>query len=282
VSHTSPIGLVTDSTADLPDTFPGEGGVEIVPLVVSWDNATYRDKVDLTTTQFYERLRTSRSLPKTGAPSVAAFEAAYRRQLAAHAQVVSIDLGAGFSATVNIARQAAEAVDPARITVIDSGTVTVCLGWMLEEAARLSGAGASVSDIATAVDRLRPRMRLFAILSTLEFLQRGGRIGRAASLAGTLLSVKPILEVRDGEVHPIERVRTLNAAIRRLVELVVKAGPLERLAVMHGAAEANAAELERQLQPHFPQLHIDHGEIGAVLGVHAGPGVFGAAMLLAE
>ncbi len=282
MSNPASIGLVTDSTADLPDTFPPDGALEIVPLLVSWDNETYRDKVDLTTAQFYERLRTSKSLPKTGAPSVAAFEQAYRKQLASHAQVMSIDLGASFSSTINVARQAAEAVDPERIMVVDSGTVTVCLGWMLEEAARLAEAGASAAEIAAAVERLRPRLRLFAILSTLEFLQRGGRIGRAASLAGTLLNVKPILEVRDGEVRPIERVRTINGAIRRLVELVVNAGPVDRLAIMNGAAQTSAAELERQLQPHFPRLHIVHGEIGAVLGVHAGPGVFGAAMLLAE
>jgi DegV family protein with EDD domain len=276
------VGLVTDSTADLPDSLNRDVMLEVVPLVVSWDQATYRDKVDLSTEQFYARLSTSKSLPKTGAPSIAAFEDAYRKQLATFAQVVSIDLSAGFSTTVNVARQAAAAVDPTRVSVVDAGTVTRCLGWIVEEAARLAASGASATEIIDAVERLRPRVRLFAILSTLEFLQRGGRIGRAAALAGTLLNVKPILEVRDGEVRPVERVRTLNGAVRRLVELVVSAGPVERLAVMHGAAASSAVQLEQQLQPHFPQLHIEHGEIGAVLGVHAGPGVFGAAMLLAQ
>jgi DegV family protein with EDD domain len=153
---------------------------------------------------------------------------------------------------------------------------------MIEAAARLAGQGASADEVAACLDDMRPRLRLFAILSTLEFLQRGGRIGRAAALAGTLLNVKPILEVRDGEVRPLERVRTLNLAIRRLVEIVVGVGEIERLAVVHGAAQASAQELEHQLEPHFPSLEIEHGEIGAVLGVHAGPGVFGTAMLLAH
>jgi DegV family protein with EDD domain len=277
------IGLVTDSTADLPNgSALGSIEVQTVPLVVSWDNATYRDKVDLSTAQFYERLRTSKTLPKTGAPSLAAFESAFRDQLERHDAVVSIHLAGSFSTTVEVARQAAARVDPARITVVDAGTVTMCLGWMVEAAARLAQRGASPREVAEALEAMRRRTRIFAILSTLEFLQRGGRIGRAAALAGTLLHVKPILEVRDGEVRPRARVRTLHAAIRQLVELVVSQGPIERLAVMHGAAEADARELERQLRPHFPTLTIEHGEIGAVLGVHAGPGVFGTAVLLAE
>ena len=132
-----------------------------------------------------------------------------------------------------------------------------------------------------ALDEMRPRLVILAILDTLEFLQRGGRIGRAQALAGTLLNVKPIVEVRDGEVRPRERVRTMNGALRRLVETVTGLGQIERLAVMHGDAAPQAAELERQLQPHFPELRIEQGEIGTVLGVHAGPGVVGTAILLA-
>jgi DegV family protein with EDD domain len=275
------VGIVTDSTADLPASLAQDGSVTVVPLVVSWDNDTFRDKVDLSIDEFYRRLGTSRSLPKTGAPSLAAFEDAFRRQLETHEAVVSVNLPGTLSTTISVARQAAEAVDPRRITVVDAGNVTLCQGWLIEAAARLASEGAGAEDIAAALAAMRPRLRLFAILSTLEFLQRGGRIGRAAALAGTLLNVKPILEVREGEVRPVERVRTLNAAIRRLVELIVGVGPIERLAVLHGAAGDSAHELERQLQPHFPNVPIEHGEIGAVLGVHAGPGVFGTALLLA-
>jgi DegV family protein with EDD domain len=120
------------------------------------------------------------------------------------------------------------------------------------------------------------------LLETLEFLQRGGRIGRAAALAGTLLSVKPILSVRDGEVAPVERVRTMNSALRRLVELVVAFGPAERLGVIDGDSATNAAEVARQLQAHYPELTVDRGELGPVVGTHGGPGVVGVAVLLAR
>jgi fatty acid kinase fatty acid binding subunit len=117
-------------------------------------------------------------------------------------------------------------------------------------------------------------------VDTLEFLQRGGRIGRAAALAGTLLSVKPILSIRDGEVAPVERVRTMNGALRRLVELVAGLGPIERLGIVDGDAANSTAEAERQFRARFPDLTIERGALGPVLGVHGGPGVVGIGVLL--
>jgi len=128
---------------------------------------------------------------------------------------------------------------------------------------------------------MKPRLQIFAALETLEFLHRGGRIGRAQAFMGTLLNVKPILCVRDGEVHPIERVRTMAGALRRMVELVVGQGRPERLAVIDGAAADQAAQLEQQLRAHYPAVQIDRGEIGPVLGTHAGPGVVGVGVLVA-
>lgn len=276
------VGVVIDSTADVPSTRLEELGIGMVPLVVNWDGQTYRDKVDLSTAEFYRRLRTSKSLPKTGAPSLAAFESMFREQLKQHDAVVSINLAARLSATYDVARRAAETVDPQRITVIDSGSVSIGIGWLAELAVRLSREGLGLAEIAERVDETRGRVRILALLDTLQFLQRGGRIGRAAALAGTLLSVKPILSVRDGEVAPIERVRTMNGALRRLVELVVAEGPLERLGVIDGDAAANAGVVEQQLRQRFPELTLDRGELGPVVGVHGGPGVVGLGLLLAR
>ena len=276
------VGVVIDSTADVPSTRLEELGIGMVPLVVNWDGQTYRDKVDLSTAEFYRRLRTSKSLPKTGAPSLAAFESIFREQLKQHDAVVSINLAARLSATYDVARRAAETVDPQRIAVIDSGSVSIGIGWLAELAVRLSREGLGLAEIAERVDETRSRVRILALLDTLQFLQRGGRIGRAAALAGTLLSVKPILSVRDGEVAPIERVRTMNGALRRLVELVVAEGPLERLGVIDGDAAANAGVVEQQLRQRFPELTLDRGELGPVVGVHGGPGVVGLGLLLAR
>jgi DegV family protein with EDD domain len=275
------IGVVTDSTADLQPAVQERLALAVVPLIINWDGQTYRDKIDLTQAEFYRRLRTSKTLPRTGAPSLAAFEAVFREQLKRHDGVVSVNLASGLSGTYELARRAAESVDPRRIAVVDSGSVSVCVGWLAEIAANLARDGVTLPDIVERLEEARGRLRILALLETLEFLKRGGRIGRAAALAGTLLSVKPILSVRDGEVAPVERVRTMNGALRRLVELVVAQGPIERLGVIHADSAANAAQVERQLRERYPDLSVDHGELGPVVGTHGGPGVVGVGSLLA-
>ncbi len=275
-------GIVIDSTADLSSEAQAHLGLSMVPLIVSWDGETYRDKIDLTTAEFYRRLRVSKSLPKTGAPSIAAFETVFREQLKTHEHAISINLASTLSGTYEVARRAAESVDAQRVHVVDSRTVSIGVGWLAEMAATLAGNGMAPREIVAQVEEARGRVRILALVETLEFLQRGGRIGRAAALAGTLLSVKPILSVRDGEVAPVERVRTMNGALRRLVELVVAFGPVERLGVMHGDSAANAALVEQQLHARFPEITIDRGELGPVVGTHAGPGVIGVGVLVAR
>jgi len=273
------VGIVTDSTADLSAAVLEKYGAKFVPLVVNWDGETLRDKVDLSTADFYRLLRVRKSLPRTGAPSLAAFEAVFREQLQEHDAVISVNLASKLSGTYEVARRAAESVDPQRIHVIDSASVSIGISWLLELAARLAREGVEPATIVNRVEEERARVRIYFVVETLEFLQRGGRIGRAAALAGTLLSVKPILQVRDGEVVPLERVRTMNGALRRLVEMVVALGPVERLGVIDGDAATNADEVERQLRAHFPELTIDRGELGPVVGTHGGPGVVGVGVL---
>ncbi len=273
------VGIVTDSTADLSAAVLEKYGAKFVPLVVNWDGETLRDKVDLSTADFYRLLRVRKSLPRTGAPSLAAFEAVFREQLQEHDAVISVNLASKLSGTYEVARRAAESVDPQRIHVIDSASVSIGISWLLELAARLAREGVEPATIVSRVEEERARVRIYFVVETLEFLQRGGRIGRAAALAGTLLSVKPILQVRDGEVVPLERVRTMNGALRRLVEMVVALGPVERLGVIDGDAATNADEVERQLRAHFPELTIDRGELGPVVGTHGGPGVVGVGVL---
>ncbi len=273
------VGIVTDSTADLSAAVLEKYGAKFVPLVVNWDGETLRDKVDLSTADFYRLLRVRKSLPRTGAPSLAAFEAVFREQLQQHDAVISVNLASKLSGTYEVARRAAESVDPQRIHVIDSASVSIGISWLLELAARLAREGVEPATIVSRVEEERARVRIYFVVETLEFLQRGGRIGRAAALAGTLLSVKPILQVRDGEVVPLERVRTMNGALRRLVEMVVALGPVERLGVIDGDAATNADEVERQLRAHFPELTIDRGELGPVVGTHGGPGVVGVGVL---
>src|SRR5204863_7537060 len=141
-------------------------------------------------------------------------------------------------------------------SVVDSGTVSICLGWLAEMAATMAQQGAAPPEIVKELEDTRGRLRILALVETLEFLQRGGRIGRAAAMVGTLLSVKPILSVRDGEVAPVERVRTMNGALRRLVDLVVALGPIQRRGVVDGASVNIASEVARQLAAHYPDLRV--------------------------
>jgi len=275
------IGVVTDSTADLQPALQERYSLGMVPLIINWDGKTFRDKLDLSTADFYSRLRNSKTLPKTGAPSLLAFETAFREQLQQHDAVISVNLASSLSGTFAVAQKAAESVDPQRISVVDSRSVSICLGWLAEMAASLAQQGFERQAIVEKLEEARGRLRIFFVVDTLEFLQRGGRLGRAAALAGTLLSVKPILSIRDGEVAPVERVRTMKGALRRLVELVAALGPIERLGVVDGDAAASTAEAERLFQARYPELTIERSALGPVLGVHGGPGVVGIGILLA-
>lgn len=276
----SRIRVVTDSTADF-DRPPEELGITVVPLAVLFGQEAFRDKLDLSIDAFYERLRTSRLMPTTSAPSVGAFEETYRRLLDEADHVISIHISARLSATWAAANSAAQNVAPERITVLDSGQITLCLGWMALHAAERAQRGDEVQAIVSELEDMFPRLRVYAVLDTLEFLQRGGRIGRASALLGTLLNVKPIIVVQNGEVLPFERVRTRGAAVRRLVE-VVSGLPIERVGILHGDSAEAADEAHRLLAERCPGWSVSRGQIGAVLGTHAGPGVFGAACLLAR
>ncbi len=274
--------VVTDSTADLPEGEFQRLGIHQIPLVVNWEGATYRDKVDLTTAAFYARLAHSPTLPTTSAPPAGDFERLYRSLLAKYEGVLAVHLSASFSSTWSISRSAAQAVDPGRIAVLDSGTTTMCLGWAAAEAARLADTGVELDAAVAHLEHFLPRLRLYAAVDTLEFLERGGRIGRVQALAGTLLRVKPLLQVLRGQVIPLERVRTHGAAVRRLAELAAELPRVERLGVLHGAAPDAARELHAALAARFPGLAIETGEIGIVIGTHAGPGVFGFTALVGE
>ena len=276
------VAVVTDSTADLGPEVQERLGLAMVPLIVNWDGQTFRDKIDLSAAEFYRRLRSSKTLPKTGAPSLGAFENVFREQLKQHDAVICINLAAGLSGTYEVARRAGESVDPRHIWVVDSGSVSIGIGWLAEMAVTLAREGLPPGEIAEQLEQAKSRLRILALLETLTFLQRGGRIGRAAALAGTLLNVKPILSVRDGEVAPVERVRTMNGAVRRLVELVGAQGPVERLGVIHADSASHAGEVESLLKARYPEISIDRGELGPVVGTHGGPGVIGVGILLAR
>jgi len=274
--------VVTDSTADFPGDAQERLGIEVVPLSVIWDRDTFRDKLDLSIADFYALMRQRSTTPTTSAPSAGLFEETFERLLGQVDHVVSVHLAGRLSATLDVARSAAGRVGKGRVSVVDSGQTTICLGWLAIRAAELAAEGAEPAAIVRELESWVPRLRLYVVLDTLTYLQRGGRIGRAQALVGSLLNFKPLLLLKQGEVSPIERPRSRNTALRRVVDVVASQGRILKLGVAEGNAPEILSDLERAVSERIPGIPLERGQIGSVLGTHTGSGVFGVAALLAE
>lgn len=270
------IRVVTDSACDLPPAIAEELAIDIVPLTIRFGNEELVDRRDLSPKEFWAKVAGSPVLPETAAPSPGAFEEAFRKASAEGADgVVCVTLSGELSATYQAAGVAAKAVaDTIPVRVIDSRSVTMALGLAAMAAARAAKQGKGLDDCAGAAEDLIPRTRLYGALDTLENLKKGGRIGAAEAVLGSMLSIKPIIELKDGKVEPSGRVRTRSKSLRHLVEAVRNAGQVEDLVVMHGDAP-DVDELLDLLGAVYPRDDILVGDIGSVIGTHAGPRVIG-------
>jgi DegV family protein with EDD domain len=276
------VKVVTDSTADIPEELAAELEITIVPCNVHFGLETYRDGLDLSKEDFYARLKTSPTLPTTSAPAAGLFEATYRELANETDQILSIHLASALSGIYNSAHLGAEAVSGVEITLIDSGQVSMGLGWLVIAAARAAQEGQPLAQIGALVEDMKPRVRLFAALDTLEYLRKGGRVGKTVAALGTLLNIKPLVEVRDSAVLPLERVRTRQRSIQRLIELVAELGPLEELAVLHTNAPQEAQRLAEEISFLHSLERILIAEAGVIIGTHAGPNGLGVACMVAR
>lgn len=272
---TERVRIVTDSSCDLPQSVADEFGIEIVPLTIRIDGHEYVDRRDLTPAEFWAKCAQSSSLPETAAPSPGQFEEAYRRLAAEGAtSIVAINLSAALSATMQSAELAARAVaGTIQVTVVDSQQVTMGLGVIVARAAQLAAEGGSHHDIVELALSLARRTKVWGALDTLENLKKGGRIGGAKALLASALAIKPIIEVRDGKVEQGGKQRTRSKALQYVVEKVVEAGDVETLMVMH----ADCSDVDTfvdMLRPHYAG-EIVVGDIGPVVGTHAGHGTIG-------
>ena len=275
------VRIVVDSTADIPRERAARLGIAVVPETVLFGDETFLDGVDLDGPAFYQKLATSRILPTTSAPSPGLLEETYRQVISAGASgILSLHLASTFSATYSAAQGAAAVVrqeSGVPITVLDTGTVSAGFGLPAELVADEAQQGMLLADLQARVESLCRRMHLFAVLETLEFLQRGGRIGRARALLGTLLQMKPLLGVREGEVVPLENIRTRTQAYERLGQRVAQLGELEALAVV--ASAPAASESLQAVVRQFWAGPIATYTLGPVVGTHAGPGAAGVAAI---
>lgn len=274
------LAIVTDSTADLAPRLVQQLAISVVPLTVRFGEKSYRDGVDITPDEFYRNLTQEQGLPVTAAPGPGVFTELYQALLSQGHQVLSIHLSGKLSATYNSARLGMEALGPGQsVEVIDSMTVSMGMGLLVLQAARAARAGLKLEEVSAIVRQTMGRARLFGALDTLEYLHKGGRIGRAQAFLGSMLNFKPLVTVRDGEVHPLERVRTMAKAKARLVELVRSVPAIEELAVIHATTEDEVEKLAASLQPLVPDKEICRARFGPVLGTYVGPGVLGVALI---
>ena len=276
------VAIVTDSTADLPPELTRSRPITVVPLTLNFEGKSLLDGVDIRPDEFYRRLPSVTTHPTTSQPSPGRFADAYASLLNDHDAVVSIHISRKLSGTYESARQAADMTDPKRVRVVDSELVSMSLGLLTLAAASLSSSGSDAAAIEAKVLEMRPHIQTYFSVATLEFLRRGGRIGRDSALLGSVLQVKPVLCIRDGLVTPLERVRTFERALNRVVELTreVDRGHGVCVIVGHAGAEADAEKIGRELDSVAETLMIQ--PLGPVVGAHAGPGVVGVGCYPAE
>jgi DegV family protein with EDD domain len=271
-----PVRIVTDSAADLTPADVEELGIEVVPLSIRFGDKEYTDGVDLSVEEFYTKLASSDDLPETAAPSPGAFDAAFRRQAEAGADaVVCIDLSAKLSATIQAAQNAAAGLGgELDVRTVDSNSITSGLGTQVRLAARAALDGADVDTIVSMVESLAPRTRVVGTLDTLENLKKGGRIGAARALMGSLLSIKPLIDASSGEVAEAGKARTRRKALEWLRDRVFEAPTVEHLCVAHGMAPDLDVMLDL-LSPRYGEDQIEVTTIGPTIGTHGGPRVMG-------
>jgi DegV family protein with EDD domain len=275
------VRIVTDSSCDLTEEEAAAHGVEVVPLTIRFGDEELEDRTQLSIEQFYEKLGSSPVLPETAAPAPGKFEAAFRRQAAAGADaVVCINLSSGLSATMQSARNAATAVaGDLQVEVLDSRSITSGLGTQVLMAARAGADGASVEEVVALVTDLVARTHVIGALDTLDNLRKGGRIGGAQALMGSLLSIKPILDVSTGEVEEAGRARTRKKALETLRDRVKEQGEVTDLRIAHGFAPDVESMLDLLVGIGHPRADIRVAPIGPVIGTHGGPRVMGITWL---
>ncbi|MDQ6709424.1 MAG: DegV family protein [Candidatus Dormibacteraeota bacterium] len=275
------VRIVTDSTADLSPDQQRAAGITVVPLNVHFGDEVFRDRVDLSGAEFFRKLKAASQLPRTSQPSVGIFEEVFRKLTASGDDVVAVHLSSKVSGTYNSALMAAQSVGADRVEVVDSLSASMALGFLALEGAKAAAAGADRTAVAEGVRSLVPKARILCAIDTLTYLERGGRIGKARALLGSLLNFKPLITLRDGEVVPLGRARGRPQMLDKLVEMLKRDGKVTSLAVLHGAAEAEAKHLGDRIAPDYPDLEIVVTEIGPVLATHTGPGVIGITYLTA-
>jgi len=274
------VAIVTDSTADLPADLAAQKGIRVIPLNVHFGTEVFRDGVDLDADAFYEMLTGGDVFPTTSQPSVGAFVDVYRELSETCDAIISVHISSKISGTCNSAIQAKEAIGDGtcRIEIIDTLQASMSLGLIALGAADAVRAGAGVDEALETADRLTRSARLFGVIDTLEYLHKGGRIGRAQMLLGSVLKMKPVLSLVDGVATPVERTRTLARGIGRLRTICEEMAPLSALSVLDSTEPEVADRLAADLADFAPGGQVLRARFGPILGTYLGPRAIGIAL----
>ena len=275
----SRIAIVTDSTADLTAEQAAHYGITVVPLVVRFGNEVFQDSVDLSATEFMIRMEQSKSLPTTSQPPPGAFEEVFRSLSADHDEIICITVSSRLSGTWQSATLAAEAVRATvPVTVLDSLAVSVALGTQAITAASMSAAEEPVEDIVATIAAESDRYHTVFFVDGLEHLRRGGRIGKAAQLVGSVLQLRPLLRVEEGQIVPLERTRTRSKAIAALEEFATEAGAVDLATVIYTTMPEDAAALANRIAAATSVPSVPLVQVGPVISAHVGPGMLGISL----
>lgn len=273
------IRIVTDSSCDLPSDLIQQHGITVLPCYVVVDDQTFKDGLEIQPDDFYRRLQAEGRTPTTAQPTVADFQEIYRDLVGQGHQVLSIHVSGKLSGTLNSAEQAkASLEDGSSVEIIDSQLASIPLGLAILDAAAMAANSSDVHELAGKVRQGLDAHHGYFALDTLEYLHKGGRIGKARAFMGSILHVKPILKLQDGEAHPVERPRNRDRAMRRLVELIQELGAARRMAVIYSTDSARMAELKQQLVGILPADQIIEARFGSTLGTYIGPDALGVAI----
>jgi DegV family protein with EDD domain len=281
----SKIRFVTDSTADIPAELRASLGIEVVPLKVHFGNDSYRDGVTIQSEQFYKMLTESSAMPTTSQPSPVDFLEIYKQlNTEPDVQIISIHLSSALSGTYQSAVLAKSLLnEKADITTVDSRTASYGLGLLVVAAAKAAQEGKSKEECLALIHKLREQSELYFLVDTLEYLQKGGRIGKASAIIGSLLNIKPILSIDpDGEVFSVDKVRGQKKAMQRIIELFQQnkmASQQVQAIIAHSNAHDTAEQFEGLLRENFQVASLTYTALGPVIGTHAGPGAIGIFML---
>ncbi len=277
------VKIVTDSLSDITPEFAQELGITTVPLYVRFGEEIYRDRVEITTDEFYHRLVHGEVFPTTTQPSPGDFLEIFNKLAKETDEILVIVVSSKLSGTYQSALQAKSLFEgKCRIEVIDSMKVAMSLGLIVISVVKAAKAGAKLDEVAHLVRQAMPRSHLIAYFETLKYLAKGGRIGKAQGMLGAMLSIKPILTVRDGEMAPLTRVRSRTAGMDYLYNFVAGFSNIEGLAVEHATTPADAEALVERLNPVFPRERIYRSTVSPVVGTYAGPDAMAVSVLEAE